>query len=80
MSQLVLDENQSAQVNGLQSAVQVFDLCGTLIGYLVSKEKYEKLVYAWAMSQVADEELERRAQEPGDETTFQEILERLPKS
>jgi hypothetical protein len=79
MSQIVLDEAESAKVNGLRSPIQVCDPSGNLIGYLVSKEKFEKLVYAWAKQEVSEEHLRRVAAEP-EGYSLQEILDRLPKS
>ena len=79
MSQIILDDIETAKVNGLRSSVKVCDSAGNLIGYLLSKEKYEKLVYGWAKSQVSDEQLRRVAQET-EEYSLQEILDGLPKS
>jgi hypothetical protein len=79
MSQFVLNEAETAKVNGLKSPIQVCDASGYLDGYLVSKEKFEKLVYAWAKQEVSDEHLRRVAAEP-EGYSLQEILDRLPKS
>jgi hypothetical protein len=79
MSQFVLDEAETARVDGLKSPIQVCDASGNLIGYLVSKEKFERLVYAWAKQEVSEEHLRRVASEP-EGYSLQEILDRLPKS
>jgi hypothetical protein len=78
MSQIVLDEAETAKVNGLRSPIQVCDASGNLIGYLVSKEKFEKFVYAWAKQEVSEEQLERAKQDT-EEYALQEVLDRLPK-
>jgi hypothetical protein len=79
MSQIVLDEAETAKVDGLKAPIQVCDASGNLIGYLVSKEKFEKFVYAWAKQEVSEDHL-RRVEQETEEYTLQEILDGLPRT
>ena len=76
MSKIVLDEQLKAKLDGLNRTVEVEDANGRLVGQFVPQEEYIKLVYAWAKSEVSDEELDRVRQETGGRT-LSEIWKRL---
>jgi hypothetical protein len=76
MSKIVLDDELKAKLNGLDKTVEVEDTNGRLVGQFVPQEEYVKLVYAWAKSEVSDEELDRARKETGGRT-LSEIWKRL---
>jgi hypothetical protein len=82
MSAVVIDSALRAKLNGLNQELEFRDEAGNLIGYFLPPKRHEKLLYAWAKSQVSDEELEearRDYQKNGGLTTDQVLahLERV---
>jgi hypothetical protein len=76
MPRITLGPEIESQLNASEEVVEVCNQSGRILGYFLSKEEYFDLVYARADSQISEEELERRMQEPGVRTTV-EVLERL---
>ena len=68
MHQVTLDPTLKARLNGCDELVEFFDEHGAKLGYFVPRETYRKLLVEWSRSHITDEELERRAQEPGGRT------------
>ncbi len=56
--------------------VELCDSSGRPFGHFLSPKRYRRLLFDWANSQVTDEELERRRQQPGGRA-LAEIWERL---
>ena len=57
MRQIILTDEQKAQLEGL-TAVEAFDQAGQQVGFVVTREAYTKLVYAWAKEEFAKEDRE----------------------
>ena len=77
MRQIILTDEQKAQLDGL-TAVEVFDQAGQPVGFLLTPEEYEQMVYAWAKEEFAREEREHpyTDSDEGSMTTA-EVLEYL---
>lgn len=76
MSRIVIDEEQRANLNGMNSATEVTDASGKLLGYFISPESFTKLTEVWDKFVDADiAELDRRAGE--DTYTLAEIWKEL---
>jgi hypothetical protein len=76
MEQIRLDPQTCSQLRGATSVMDLCDEQGRLIGYFLSPDRYRRLIYDWANSQVTDEELKRCLDEPGG-SRLAEIWERL---
>lgn len=76
MSQIILDDDLKAKLNGLNRTVAVCDADGKTVGQFVPQDEYMKLLYAWAKTAVTDEELDE-ARRSGPGRPLSEILKRL---
>ena len=76
MTQITLDDDLKAKLNGLKETVEVRDEGGRLVGQFVPQKLYMKLLYAWAKTAVTDEELEE-ARRSGPGQPLAEVLKRL---
>jgi hypothetical protein len=65
MSQITLDPNLKARLNGLNEKVEVLDETGKLVGAFLPAEAYLKYLYATVEIPFTPEEIERRRQETG---------------
>ena len=59
MSKIIFDDQMRSRLNVAQSMTEVCDANDTTVGYFVSPEQFEKMMYAWAKTQFTDEEAER---------------------
>ena len=66
MNAITITDEQRAELNGVDSANEVRDAAGKLVGYLVTPERYAELQAAFEEADIA--ELDRRSQEPGGKT------------
>lgn len=73
---VVVDVATSSQLVGLEMPVEVCDESGRMLGHFVPASDDVRQVYEWAMTQISDEELDRRRQEPDGRTTA-EVLRHL---
>jgi len=78
MNRVMLDEALRSKLGDLSQQSQICDQEGQVVGLYIPLPEYDPALYRWAEAQIGDEELERRAQEPGGRTTA-EVLERLEK-
>jgi hypothetical protein len=76
MNKVVLDEPLRSKLHGLAEQIELCDESGTTIGRFLPEEAYRRLIYDWIKSQISDEELERRLNEPGG-SSLSEIWEEL---
>jgi hypothetical protein len=76
MSKVVVDAALRAKLNGLDREIEFCDEAGNVLGYFLTPKEHEQLMYAWAKSQVTDEELEAARKEQGGMTT-EELLAHL---
>jgi hypothetical protein len=76
MSEIMLDPNLKAWLNGLNEKVELRDEAGQLVGVFLPAEDYLKYLYATVKIPFTPEEMERRRQEPGGRT-LAEIWKRL---
>ena len=64
MSQLVIDEEMRAQLTDIESAAEVRDASGKIVGYFISPESYSLFIHAWRqIEQSYLDELDRRNEE-----------------
>lgn len=78
MDKLVLEPALRSRLSASDRPVAFVDDAGVPFGRYVPEEMFHSAAYAWARASIADEELERRAAEPGGEALDQ-ILGRLGK-
>jgi hypothetical protein len=76
MTKLIADDQLGPSLRRLNEAVEVCDEQGKTLGHFLPKEQYFRWLYDMAKSEISDEELERRMQEPGG-STLAEIWEQL---
>jgi hypothetical protein len=76
MSQIILDPELRAKLNGLRELVEVRDESGNLVGRFLPEDAYQKMLYANIKSPLTNAELARREKEVGG-CTLQEIWEKL---
>jgi hypothetical protein len=76
MTQITLDDDLKARLEGLKQTVEVRDEIGRTVGQFVPQDEYMKLLYAWAKTAVTDEELEE-ARRSGPGRKLSEILKDL---
>jgi len=80
MNRIVLDETLRAKLGDLDQRSAICDETGRVVGHYVPAGKMDPELYEWAVSQISDEELERRSRERGPRRTTKEVLERLEKT
>jgi hypothetical protein len=76
MDKIVLDSAVAGQLANAKVHVPICDPSGHTVGYFIPAAEHDREVYQWAKSQISEEELDRRATEPGGRTT-EEILKDL---
>jgi hypothetical protein len=76
MTRVVLDEALRAKLKGLTDEIEICDERGRVVGHYLPTEQYHRLIYDWINSQIDDQELKRRQNEPGGRT-LGEIWQRL---
>jgi hypothetical protein len=77
MSQIILDDELRARLNGFKPGSEVRDASGKLLGYFISPESFAKFAEAWEKQKAADQaELDRISQE-SEEWTLEEIWKEL---
>lgn len=59
MSKVILDDTLRAKLDLKANYTEVRDTTGQALGYFLSPEFFQKLMYAWAKDQFTDEEAER---------------------
>ena len=65
MNKVMLDASLRAKFHNGECELELCDESGRTLAHVVPVDLYQQLVYAWANSQVTDEELARASQEPG---------------
>jgi len=78
MNKVMLDETLRSKLGNLSQESQICDEEGQVVGLYVPMPEHDPELHRWAEAQISDEELERRAQEPGGRSTA-EVLKRLEK-
>jgi hypothetical protein len=76
MTRVVIDQLIRSKFSNLAEQVELCDETGRTVGYFLPAELHHELLRAWAKSDISDEELERRRNEPGG-ATLQDIWRRL---
>ncbi len=76
MQKLILAPQLLPDFVGAGHQLELCDPAGQTIGYFVPLVQYTSELYAWARTQLTDEELNRRKLEPDGRSTA-EVLERL---
>lgn len=76
MTRLVLDSAMRSKLIDLDCEVEFCDEAGRTLGYFLPAELHGETLREWAQSEVSEEELERRRNEPGGRT-LKEIWARL---
>lgn len=73
MNKVTLDGAGRLQLDDLDGEVEICDQTGRTVGYYLPVGLRDELLYAWAKSQVSEEELELARQQPGGRS-LKEIL------
>jgi hypothetical protein len=76
MDKVTIDATLRAKLGDLSRQFELYDESGQRLGFYVPAPTYDPALYEWAKSQISDEELRRRAEEPGGYTTA-EVLQHL---
>jgi hypothetical protein len=76
MSQITLDSQLRAKLNGLNDQIEICDETGKTVGRYLPESLYRELLLAWSKADMPDEELQRRRREPRGRT-LPEIWDRL---
>ncbi|HEV2968994.1 MAG TPA: hypothetical protein VGY55_03325 [Pirellulales bacterium] len=76
MTKVVIDKSIRSTFSNLGEQIELCDETGRTLGYFLPAELHRQLLRAWAETQISDEELERRRNEPGGRT-LDEIWSRL---
>jgi hypothetical protein len=76
VDKVTLDDDLRAKLNGLNEEVEFCEASGETVGYYVPRQQFLRMLVDISKAQVSDEELERRANEPGG-STLAEIWKRL---
>jgi len=79
MDKIVLEPAVRSRLSASDRPVAFVDENGVPYGRYVPEELFRSAAYAWARASITDEELDRRAAEPGG-STLDEILRELEKS
>ena len=75
MNRVMVDDGFRSRLDEFRTPTEFCDRDGKVLGYYTPAE-YPRELSAWISSQISDEELERRAREPGGLTT-EEVLCKL---
>ena len=65
MTQVIVDPELRAKLNGLSEEVDFLDESGQRLGRFLPTDKYRDLLNAWVKTLFTDEELKRAEQETG---------------
>jgi hypothetical protein len=65
MNKVTLDRASRLQLDNPDAEVEVCDQTGRTVGYYLPAGLRDELLYAWAKSQVSEQELELARQQPG---------------
>jgi hypothetical protein len=65
MSKLILDDDMRAKLSGLTPDVELCDMDGRPLGYVITPEEYRKLLYLRAASRHTDGDVDRLKQQTG---------------
>lgn len=76
MNRVVIDDALRTSLGDLRSQVEFCDQSGRVLGYFVPAKADSQAIREWIRSRVSDDEMERRAQEPGQFTT-EEVIKKL---
>jgi hypothetical protein len=76
VSQIILDDDLRAKLNGLNATMEVREPTGRVVGHFVPEAEYLKLIYAWAKTAVTDEELDK-ARNSGPGRPLADILKQM---
>jgi hypothetical protein len=76
MSEVTLDPDLRAKLNGLNEPVAIRDEAGKLLGMYLPLEEYKKLLYRGVEIPLAAEEIERRRRQKGG-ISLQEFWKRM---
>lgn len=76
MTQVQIDDVLVEKLGGLDSAVELRNSQGITVGHYLPEAEYTRMLYASYKCNISDEELERRAAEPGG-YTLEEIWKEL---
>ena len=76
MNKVILDPSLRAKLHGLREHLEVCDENGHTLGFFLPPTLHDKLLYAWAKSQITDEEIAQARREiktEGGLTTTQAV-------
>ena len=76
MVRLLLDDGLRIKLDEIRVPTELCDKEGRVLGVFTPNADSDRKWYEWAKGRYSDEELEKRAQEPGGFTTA-EVLKRL---
>jgi hypothetical protein len=76
MTQIQLDQSMQDKLGDMNAQVAFCDAKGQVVGRYIPEAEYTKMLYASFKNELSDEELERRAAEPGG-YTLEEIWKEL---
>jgi hypothetical protein len=76
MNRVLVDHALQTTLGKLRSQAEFCDQSGKVLGYFIPAEQDRLSLRDWIRSRISDEELERRAQEPGRYTTA-DVLKKL---
>jgi hypothetical protein len=79
MNRVMLDRDLRSKLSNLEAEFEFCDEAGRTVGFFLPAEQHERLLYAWARSQVNDEEIQSARAEMGGRT-LQEILADLERA
>lgn len=76
MNRVLVEDGLRSMLDGLQTQTEFCDRNGKILGYYIPAGSPHQDLSAWVSSRISDEELERRAREPGGLST-EDVLRRL---
>ena len=76
MNRVLVDDAMRTTLGKLRWQAEFCDQSGKVLGYFIPAEQDRQSLREWGHSRISDDELEKRAQEPGAFTTA-EVLKRL---
>lgn len=76
MNRVLVEDGFRTILDGLRAQTEFCDRDGNVLGYYIPAENPHQDLSAWVRTRISDEELERRAREPGGLST-EDVLRRL---
>ena len=73
MNRVIVDTVVRARLDNLNSAMELCDESGAILGYFVPASDQKRALYKWVQESVTDEELHQAFKESG-EYTLKEVL------